>query len=627
YNLVEMIKNFANLAHKEIMIVGDTIVFNSSETVLSEDETFLGDLVGKDDTAAEVMKKSLQVVNAIRVKDNDVVATAKLPILNPNEFDLWKMRIEQYFSMTDYFLWEVILNGDSPSPTRIVDGVVQIIAPTTAEQRIAKKNELKARGTLLMALLDKHQLKFNIHKDAKTLMEAIEKRSMKLKSRVHLLLAKTHKTLHLYILITLTALMSQSVLFLVFLLPVAIFSTLPNVNGLSDAVIYSFFASQSNSPQLDNEDLKQIDPDDLKEMDLKWQMAMLTMRARRFLKRTRRNLGSSSSSGSDNEVAPCSKACSKSYATLQTHYDNLTVKFRKSQGDVLSYKIELHIHEFDNSVPKNLENDRYTSGEGYHVVPPPYTGTFMPPKPFNDAPTASESVVNVFHVESSLNKPSKDMSKTYRPAAPIIEEWISDSKDETEIESVPKQKEPSFVPTSKHVTTPKESVKKVEHPKQAENLRTNNQKSRGHKQSWNRKACFVCRSLNPLIKDCDYYEKQMEQKHVWNNTMRVNHQNSVRITRPYSNRNIVPTTVLTRSRLVSLNVARPVSTAVPQSIMKSPRSVKHVVNKAHSPIRRPINHIPVTKNSNFNNKVTTVKVNKINVVQGTKGNAEKTSEN
>nr|GFB63978.1 hypothetical protein [Tanacetum cinerariifolium] len=57
-------------------------------------------------------------------------------------------------------------------------------------------------------------------------------------------------------------------------------STLPNVNSLSDAVIYSFFASQSNSPQLDNEDLKQIDHDDLEEIDLKWQMIMLTMKAR-----------------------------------------------------------------------------------------------------------------------------------------------------------------------------------------------------------------------------------------------------------------------------------------------------------------------------------------------------------
>nr|GEW77513.1 hypothetical protein [Tanacetum cinerariifolium] len=104
-----------------------------------------------------------------------VVSTAKLPILNPSEFDLWKMRIEQYFLMTDYSLWEVILNGDSLVPTRIVEGVVQPVAPTTTEQKLARKNELKACGTLLMALPDKHQLKFNSHKDAKTLMEAIEK--------------------------------------------------------------------------------------------------------------------------------------------------------------------------------------------------------------------------------------------------------------------------------------------------------------------------------------------------------------------------------------------------------------------------------------------------------------------
>nr|GEX14941.1 hypothetical protein [Tanacetum cinerariifolium] len=110
--------------------------------------------------------------------------------------------------------------------------------------RLARKNELKARGTLLMALTDKHQLKFNTHKDAKTLMEPIEKgfegntETKKLK------------------------------------IPV---SALPNVDTLSNAVIYLFFASQSNSPQLDNDDLKQIDVDDLEGMDLKWQMAMLTV--------------------------------------------------------------------------------------------------------------------------------------------------------------------------------------------------------------------------------------------------------------------------------------------------------------------------------------------------------------
>nr|GFB02838.1 hypothetical protein [Tanacetum cinerariifolium] len=65
-----------------------------------------------------------------------VVSTTKLPILNPNEFDLWKMRIEQYFLMTDYSLWEVIMNGDSHVPTRVVKGVLQPVAPTTVEQSL-----------------------------------------------------------------------------------------------------------------------------------------------------------------------------------------------------------------------------------------------------------------------------------------------------------------------------------------------------------------------------------------------------------------------------------------------------------------------------------------------------------
>nr|GEZ86318.1 hypothetical protein [Tanacetum cinerariifolium] len=121
-------------------------------------------------------KKNTKCVNAVSEELTaakhklKVVFAAKLPIWNPNEFDLWKMRIEHYFLMTDYSLWEVILNGDSPVPTRLVEGVAQPDAPKTVEQKLARKNELKAHGTLLMALPDKHQLKFNSHKDAKSLM-------------------------------------------------------------------------------------------------------------------------------------------------------------------------------------------------------------------------------------------------------------------------------------------------------------------------------------------------------------------------------------------------------------------------------------------------------------------------
>nr|GEU39978.1 retrovirus-related Pol polyprotein from transposon TNT 1-94 [Tanacetum cinerariifolium] len=560
---------------------------------------------------------SLWDKDLLKSKDPQVVvAAAKLPILNPNEFDRWKMRIEPYFLLTNYSLWEVILNGDSPTPTRIVDGVVQVIAPTTAEQRLAKKNELKARGTLLIALPDKHQLKFNIHKDAKSLIEVIKKRFggnketkkvqktllkhqyekfsgtslesldqindrlQKLISQLEILgetisqedinlkflrsLPSEWKT-HTFIWRNKTDLEEQSlddlfnnlkiyeaevkgsstsiqntqniafvssnntdsanesvnvVLSVSVASSKALISTLPNVDSLSDVVIYSFFASQSNSPQLDNEELKQINVDDLEEMDLKW---------------------------------------------------------------VSCYSSSLYWN-------------------------------FYAPKPdlvFNNAPNASETVTNI---ESSSNKPRKYMSKTLTLDAPIIEDWTFDSEDEIENESVPKQELRSFVLTSEHVKTPRESVKKVEHSKQAKNLRINNQKSKGHKNSWNKKACFVCKSLNHLIKDCDFYEKQIFQKPMWNHAMRVNHHNSVMMTHLHSNRNVVPTSVLTRLRLVSLNAARPVSTAVPQST--SLRPVKHVVNKAYSPIKRL--YRPATKYSNFNKQVTTIKVNKGNPHQALK---------
>nr|GEU32505.1 uncharacterized mitochondrial protein AtMg00810-like [Tanacetum cinerariifolium] len=353
-----------------------------------------------------------------------VVSAAKLPILNPNEFDLWKMRIEQYFLMTDYSLWEVILNEDSPVPTRIIE-------------------------------------------DAKTLMEAIEKRF-----GGNTKTTKVQKTI-----------LKQQ---------------FENFTGSSSEVIYSFFASQSTSPQIDNEDLKQIDVDDLKEMDLIWQMAMLTMRARRFLQKIGKNLGAngptsmsfdmfkvecynchrkghftkecrcpkdpkrpdtaepqrrtvlfdtstsnalvsqcdgtgsydwsyqaekepvnfalmafSSNSSYDNEVPSYSKACSKAYTQLDTQYDKLTDDFCKSQFDVISYQTGLESVEarllvykqnesiFEENIkllnievftkamfdcenyyssksdceswpPSNLY-DRFQPSGGYHAVPPLYT--------------------------------------------------------------------------------------------------------------------------------------------------------------------------------------------------------------------------------------------------------------
>nr|GEX82680.1 ribonuclease H-like domain-containing protein [Tanacetum cinerariifolium] len=190
---------------------------------------------------------------------------------------------------------------------------------------------------LVPALLDKHQLKFNIHKDAKSLMEAIEKMfggnketkkvqktllkqqyenftgsSSESLDQIHDRLQKVISQLKIHdmedqtlddlsnnlniykaevksssstspttqniafvssqntnsINETVSAITSVSAASTKVLV-----SALPSVDNLSDVVIYSFFSSQSNNPQLDNDDLKQIDADDLEEMDLKWQMA------------------------------------------------------------------------------------------------------------------------------------------------------------------------------------------------------------------------------------------------------------------------------------------------------------------------------------------------------------------
>nr|GEZ21754.1 hypothetical protein [Tanacetum cinerariifolium] len=333
---------------------------------------------------------------------------------------------------------QVILNGDSPTPTKIFDGVVQVITPTTTEQRLAKKNELKAIGTLLMALPNKNQLKFNIHKDAKSFMEAIEKRfgGNKETKKVHKTLLKQQyenfsgtssesldqihdrlqklisqleilgesislEDINLKFLRSLpsewkthtliwrnkanlekqslddllnnlkiyeaevkssstTSHNTQNIAFVssnnidstnesVNVVPSvfaastkALVSTILNVDSVSDAVIYSFFASQSNSPQLDNGDLKQIDADDLEEMDLKWQMAMLTIRAKRFLQRTRRNLGANGTAAIGFDMPKVNVTIALEGAILSGNADHKgTTGIKKLQKELFQWRFLL----------------------------------------------------------------------------------------------------------------------------------------------------------------------------------------------------------------------------------------------------------------------------------------------
>ncbi|GKD51482.1 hypothetical protein Tco_1280458 [Tanacetum coccineum] len=105
------------------------------------------------------------------------VSALKLLVLKTGEYDLWSMRMEQYLTFTDHSLWEVIVNGDLVIPVASTSvGAEGPIPPKTAEQKLAKKNELKAKSTLMLPILDEHLLNFHACKDAKSLWEAIKNR-------------------------------------------------------------------------------------------------------------------------------------------------------------------------------------------------------------------------------------------------------------------------------------------------------------------------------------------------------------------------------------------------------------------------------------------------------------------
>ncbi|GJY77470.1 ribonuclease H-like domain-containing protein [Tanacetum coccineum] len=295
-------------------------------------------------------------------------------------------------------------------------------------------------------------------------------------------------------------------------------------------------------------------------------------------------------------------------------------KFEKTKKERDDLKPTLE--KFKNS-SKNLSklleiqvNDKYKTGEGYHAVPPPYTRNFMPPKPNlvlvdEEEYVFSESITSVPAVATSKVKTSELKPKYV--SEPLIEDWISNSEDENETEFKSKQRKPSFasvefVKSNEHVKIPRESVEKIENNKQAKYLKKNSQSPRGNKRNWNNlmtqklrsnfefknKVCYVCGSFNHLIKDCDFYEKKIAEKPVWNNTRRAYHQNSQRLTHPHSKRNFVPRAFLMKSGLktlntarqnssraaVSVNTARPINTAYPRPTVNCARPASNVFNRA-----------------------------------------------
>ncbi|GJR48558.1 ribonuclease H-like domain-containing protein [Tanacetum coccineum] len=594
------------------------------------------------------------------------------------------MRMEQYLTHTDYAIWEVIMNGDAPAIASASAGTEGSIPPKTAEQKLVRKNELKAKSTLLLAIHDEHLLKFHGIKDGKTLWEAIKarfggnKESKKMQKTIlkeqyenfaasrsegldktydrnksdldTLSMDDLYNNLKVYEseIKGQSSSNSQNVAFV----------SLENTSSTNEAVntahevstassqgqassstyaddvMFSFFANQSNSPQLDNEDLEQIDTDDLEEMDLKWQVECYNCHIRGHFARECR----------------------------ATRIQGELNGRGRSKRNALQW-----IHLLPNAWV--VQDGKYSPLLHWELL--------MPSRPDLSFVGLDDSVykTKVSETITTASKTSKDNSekpKTVRPSAHIIEDWDTNSDNDSDSVFRPKtdQIKPKF--TKINFVKSDENVKSVNKEnthKQVEYLRKS-QSPRGNRKNWNgmmtqklgngfefiKKACFVCGSFNYLIKDCDFHDNKMVEKHVlnnkervtgqreirpvWNNVQRVNHQN--KLTHPHPRRNFVPTTVATKLGQVPVNAAkqnslraassisivRPINTVVPKSKVNVALPKIYSYFKAHSPVRSAFNQKSATKTYNLNKKVKTARVNNVTtagpkaIVSAAVGNGE-----
>ncbi|GJS00269.1 retrovirus-related pol polyprotein from transposon TNT 1-94 [Tanacetum coccineum] len=445
----------------------------------------------------------------------------KISISYSGNLSLENEELEKYLLMTDYC--------------------------TLRKEKLARKNELKARGALLMALPNEHQLKFSAYKCDKTLMEAIEKSSEGL-DQTYDRLQKLISQLEI-----LGETISQEDMNLKFL------RSLPS-EWKTHTLIWR------NKPDLDT-----LSMDDLYN-----------------------NLKIFETKGFNKSKVECYNYHKRGHFAKECRAPRENRNREPVRRNVIVETTETKSLVAQDGLGKN---DRYKTSDGYHVVRPPYTGNFMPLK--SDLVLANEDAY------TKLRKPS--FAKV------------------------------EFVKSKEHVKTPRESVKEVKNNKQAKYPRKNSQSPRGNHRNWNNlmtqklgsnfelknKACYVCGSFNHLIKYCDFHEKKMVEKPIWNNASRVNHQNSHKLTHPYLKRNFVPRAVLMKSGLKALNTARqnssraavlvntarPINTAYPKPTVNYARPASNVFNRAHSHVRRPFNRLTSNKNSNFNEKVNTIKGN------------------
>nr|GEZ57497.1 hypothetical protein [Tanacetum cinerariifolium] len=265
----------------------------------------------------------------------------------------------------------------------------------------------------------------------------------------------------------------------------------------------------------------------------------------------------------------------------------------------------------DSWPPSNLY-DRFVSSGGYHAVPPLMTGTFTPPKPdlvFHTPPSDDNEHV-AFNVQLSPTKPKQDLPS--RPSAPIIEDWVSDSKEE-DMPQVTKDV-PSLAQSLELVKSPRHSglisPMSVASPVP---LRTHSP-SKGLRRT--KKTCFVCKSETHLIKDCDFHSRKLAHKSY---ASRDVHKNQAPMNHSKISLHKVSAAAPSKSKPVLPTAARTVSAVKPKFSKTRPNIASYAMSKSKSPLTRPFIRHPSPKPNISPSRVNAAKLSAVSAAQNNHG--------
>ncbi|GJV28184.1 putative ribonuclease H-like domain-containing protein [Tanacetum coccineum] len=313
-------------------------------------------------------------------------------------------------------------------------------------------------------------------------------------------------------------------------------------SNVIENVLHSFVAESDPQQQITYEDFDQIGKLDLEELDIKWQMAMLSVRINRFEKKAGRKMKFNNKDAArfDKKKVKCYKCselghfareCTGKQLDSKARYSSFKLKEldkSKRTKPLLSVDSMLNWSDHEGEDVENgatqvygmiaeAEDDEgwFVKAVGMHAVPPPITGTFMPPsnKPDLDdtqvtygsklRDTACTCVSSVKSSSSKTNEPlaSAPSSVDFKTVSETADQQPSSTNDDSSF---------SF----------KENVKP---PRNLCNKSGINSRSLCKRKSFGSKTCFVCGSKFHLIKDCDFYEKQLElhNKPMWNNVANI----------------------------------------------------------------------------------------------------------